>query len=467
MCGLAGFLCAPAAFNEDSVEQIIAAMTAAIRWRGPDSFGAWSDPAAGIALGHARLSIVDLSTAGQQPMTSASGRYVVAYNGEIYNHADLRARLEERGSAPPWRGHSDTETLVAGLDAWGVHSTIEQLVGMFAIAIWDRHKRKLLLVRDRLGEKPLCFGWQGRGATRSFIFGSELFALEAHPSFDSGVNRDSLVQMLRYGHVGEDNSIREGVSKVKPGEIVEISLDHPDPVCRSYWDGGSLAATASEQDSSHLSASAAVDQLEALLLDTVSRQMMSDVALGAFLSGGIDSSMIVALMQRHSDRAIHTFSIGFQEERYNEAEFAKAVAQHIGTKHTELYVGEAELLNVVPKLADIYDEPFADSSQIPTYLVAKLARNDVTVALSGDGGDELFCGYPRYLHGNWLVGRMGNFPHAVRAAASAISHQLPRRLLNSVVEPFSAHSFGKGDARTTDSENWRLRRKSKRGGSTP
>jgi asparagine synthase (glutamine-hydrolysing) len=289
----------------------------------------------------------------------------MVYNGEIYNHADLRDRLEAEGRAPAWRGHSDTETLLAGFDAWGVAETLTRTIGMFAIALWDRKDRVLRLARDRMGEKPLYYGWQ----RDTFLFGSELKALAAHPAFEASVNRDVLPEFLRHGHIGEDRSVYHGISKVRPGEIVTISGKSTGFQRETYWSGAEIAVTRGGPDAvRHDSPEAAVAALEALLLDAVDRQMMSDVPLGAFLSGGIDSSTVVALMQRLSDRPVHTFSIGFHEDRYNEAEHARAVAAHLGTDHTDLYVDEATLLGVVPMLAKMYDEPHADSSQIPTYL---------------------------------------------------------------------------------------------------
>jgi asparagine synthase (glutamine-hydrolysing) len=440
MCGITGFLVHPGRHGAVEAENTALAMARAIARRGPDSFGAWTDPEAGIAFGHRRLAILDLSPAGHQPMSSPSGRYVICYNGEIYNHLDLRAELEAAGRAPSWRGHSDTETLVAGFDAWGVEATISRAVGMFAIAVWDREARLLTLIRDRMGEKPLYFGWQGAGADRVFLFGSELAALRAHPGFEGGIDRAAIVQLMRHGYVGEDLTIHEGLSRVQPGEIVEIAWAAPEPRQRHYWSGAEIAAFTPRRD---ITPGAATEEFEALLLDAVERQMMSDVPLGAFLSGGVDSSTIVALMAKISARPVHTYSIGFQEERYNEAEFAKAIADHLGTDHTELYVDDAELRDVIPQLPDLWDEPFADSSQIPTYLVAKLAREHVTVALSGDGGDELFCGYDRYRQGAALMARTGGLPRPLRRAAAAAVQAVPARAWGALLEPFRPTPQGK------------------------
>lgn len=412
------------------------AMMDAIVHRGPDSQGRWIDREAGVALGHLRLAIVDLSPAGHQPMVSACDRYQIVYNGEIYNHAALRKTLEEAGVAPAWRGTSDTEVLLAGITAWGLEDTLARAQGMFAVALWDRKERTLTLARDRLGEKPLYFGWQAD----TFLFGSELKALRAHPAFRGQVRRDALTAMLRHGHVPEDLTIYAGLSKLRPGEMATLSHTDREPRRWFYWDGGAVAAA---PKGPVLSDQEAIDQLEALLLDAVGNQMMSDVPLGAFLSGGIDSSTIVALMQHLSDRPVHTFSIGFHEARYNEAEFAKAIGKHLGTHHTELYVGDTDLRDVIPSLPVMYDEPFADSSQIPTHLVAKLAREHVTVALSGDGGDELFGGYDRYRQGADFMKTLRALPYPLcRLGADAI-RALPVRLLNAVMEPLRPTPQGK------------------------
>ena len=432
MCGITGYLAPPA----PDFGAALPAMMAAIAHRGPDSDGQWTDPEAGIALGHLRLAIVDLSAAGHQPMISPSGRYVLSFNGEIYNHPRMRAELEAAGRAPAWRGHSDTETLLAGIDAWGLEKTLDRAVGMFAFGLWDRETRTLTLVRDRLGEKPLYYGWQGR----TLLFGSELKALRAHPDFRGAVARDALVEVLRHGHVGGDRSIYEGIAKVRPGETVTLSLADPDPERARYWDGAALAAAPKPPRRGD---EETVDALEALLLDAVGQQMMSDVPLGAFLSGGIDSSAVVALMQHQSETPVHSFSIGFHEARYNEAEFARAVAAHLGTHHTDLYVTDQELRDVVPRLAHIYDEPFADSSQIPTFLVSQLARQHVTVSLSGDGGDELFCGYGRYAHALKLRQALARMPAPLRRLGAGAIRALPAGALTALLAPLIPTPQGK------------------------
>ncbi len=436
MCGITGFLAPPA----PGAEATVTAMMRAIAHRGPDSQGHWCDDEAGIALGHLRLAIVDLTAAGHQPMASPSGRYMLSFNGEIYNHRQLRAEMEEQGRAPAWRGTSDTETLLAGVDIWGLEATLQRAVGMFAIGLWDRKTRDLTLVRDRLGEKPLYYGWQGAGADRALLFGSELKALREHPAFVGEIARNSLIEVLRHGNVGEDRSIYAGIAKVRAGEIVTVSLERPEPRRRLYWDGAAIAAA---QKPPRMSDTEAVDALESLLMDAVGQQMVSDVPLGAFLSGGIDSSTVVALMQHQSDTPVHTFSIGFNEARYNEAEFARAVAAHLGTRHTDLYVSDQELRDVIPRLPQIYDEPFADSSQIPTYLVSELARRHVTVSLSGDGGDELFCGYGRYAHALKLRHALDRMPAVLRGAGAGVIRSIPAGGLTRLLAPLIPTPQGK------------------------
>lgn len=436
MCGITGFLFSGQSQKRAQSEPQLRAMMDAISHRGPDSQGLWVDPEAGVGLGHLRLAIVDLSPAGHQPMVSACERYQIVYNGEIYNHVALRRDLEAAGHAPSWRGMSDTEVLLAGITAWGLEDTLAKAEGMFAIALWDRKHRTLTLARDRLGEKPLYYGWQGG----VFLFGSELKSLRAHPAFQGTVRRDSITAMLRHGHVPEDLTIYKDVHKLRPGEMATLSNEAPQPQRWFYWDGAAVAAS---PKGPVLSDQEAIDQLEALLLDAVGNQMMSDVPLGAFLSGGIDSSIIVGLMQHLSDRPVHTFSIGFHEARYNEAEFAKAIAKHLGTHHTELYVGDNDLRDVIPALPVMYDEPFADSSQIPTHLVAKLAREHVTVALSGDGGDELFGGYDRYRQGAGFLKILRALPHPLRSLGASAIRALPASLLNTVMEPLRPTPQGK------------------------
>ena len=435
MCGLAGFLGPPNAEGE----RRLAVMTERLAHRGPDSSGLWVDAAAGIGLGHARLAIVDLSPAGHQPMTSKSGRYVLVFNGEVYNHLDLRTELEQSGCAPGWRGHSDTETLSAGFDAWGVAATVARAIGMFAFAVWDRETRKLVLGRDRMGEKPLYYGWQGEGAHRTFLFGSELRALQAHPSCGAEIDRNAVAQFMRYGHVSGAPAIYAGLFRLMPGRLAQVSLERPEVVVTPYWSAVELA----QQPKREEDPGETIDALEALLRDAVDRQMLADVPLGAFLSGGIDSSLIVGLMQAQSERPIQTFTMGFREPRYNEAAFAARVAAHLGTDHTELYVEDGDLRDVVPMLPDIYDEPFADASQIPTFLVSKLAKGSIKVALSGDGGDELFCGYDRYRQGAGLMRHLERVPQLFRGAAAGAARAVPAGIWDKALAPLRKVAVGK------------------------
>ncbi len=381
--------------------------------RGPDDGGYWCDSEQRIGLGHRRLAIVDLSPAGHQPMVSASGRYVIAFNGEIYNHVGIREELE-RGA---WRGHSDTETLLAGIEAWGLEATLKKSIGMFAIALWDRQTRTLTLARDRIGEKPLYYGWQGKGEARVFLFGSELRALKAHPAFQVDIDRGALCLLLRHSYIPAPHSIYQGISKLEPGCMLSVSLAQPERRIWKYWSAIQVARTGAAQQFTG-TPTEAVDALEVLAKDAVRQQMMADVPLGAFLSGGIDSSTVVALMQVQSSRPVKTFTIGFENQGYDEAVHAKAVARYLGTEHTELYVTPAQAMEVIPRLPDLYSEPFADSSQIPTFLVSQLAKRHVTVSLSGDAGDELFCGYNRYQLTASLWHKIALVPSPLRALAA-------------------------------------------------
>jgi asparagine synthase (glutamine-hydrolysing) len=415
MCGIAGVF-VPGGVADAEAQAIVAAMTAVLRHRGPDDSGTWVDSAAGIALGHRRLSILDLSPLGHQPMHSPDGRYVITFNGEIYNFRALRSELTARGHR--FRGHSDTEVLLAAVSEWTIQPAVERLNGMFAFALWDRADRTLHLVRDRAGEKPLYYGWLGD----TLLFGSELKALRAHPSFASDIDRGALALFLRRGYIPAPHTIYRGVYKLPPGTLLSLKAgdgDHAAPV--AYWSARDAAARGLN-DPFPQSMACAVEECDALLRDAVKLRMEADVPLGAFLSGGIDSSIVVALMQAQSPRPVKTFAIGFEEARYNEAHRAAAVARHLGTDHTELYATPAEALAVIPRLPTLYDEPFADSSQIPTHLVAALTRKHVTVSLSGDAGDELFGGYRRYFRGPALWRAMRATPAVVRRAlARALS----------------------------------------------
>jgi asparagine synthase (glutamine-hydrolysing) len=391
MCGIAGFLLRQPRLDEDALRDLASRMAETLKHRGPDGGEVWSDAGAGISLGHRRLAIQDLSEAGRQPMTSACERYVITYNGEIYDFRALRCELEDRGRR--FRGHSDTEVLLAAISEWGLERAIARCHGMFAFALWDRRKRTLTLARDRAGQKPLYYGWCGD----AFLFGSELKALRSHPAFEAGIDRDALGLLLRYGWIPGPHSIYQGVGKLPPGTLLRIVASSTPATAspRPYWSAHEVAKRG-EAEPFRGSLAEATDALDGVLHEAVSGRMIADVGLGALLSGGIDSSLVVALMQKLSERRVKTFSIGFREPRHDEAPYARAVAQHLGTDHTELYVEPRDGLDVIPSLPSIYDEPFADASQIPTLLVSRLARSEVTVALSGDGGDELFAGYNRY-----------------------------------------------------------------------
>ncbi len=407
MCGITGFLDPTAQMNSDSLQAIAKEMTRTLRHRGPDDSGCWVDATPGIALGHQRLAILDLSPEGHQPMISANGRYILVFNGEIYDFLALRQKLQQLGHS--FRGHSDTEVMLASFCQWGLQAAIQQFNGMFAFALWDRQERILHLGRDRLGEKPLYYGWLGQ----TLVFSSELKALAAHPKFQPEIDRDALTSFLRLKYIPTPYSIYKGIYKLPPGTTLSWQGEAHHPLPQSYWSIKTVAESGiadpfigSEQD--------AIIHLDSLLRDAVGLRMVADVPLGAFLSGGIDSSTVVALMQAQSSQPIKTFTIGFQEDTYNEAEYAKAVAQHLGTDHTELYVTPEEALATIPKLPILYDEPFADVSQIPTFLVSQLAKQDVTVSLSGDGGDELFGGYERYLRGQSLWQKVSWIPTTIR-----------------------------------------------------
>jgi asparagine synthase (glutamine-hydrolysing) len=408
MCGIAGYLTR----RPDARAELLlhaTTMASAIAHRGPDASGVWCDELRGVALAHRRLAIVDLSPMGQQPMESVCGRYVVVYNGEIYNHGELRKSMPDI----PWRGHSDTETLLACLTRWGLQASLERIVGMFAMAIWDRQTQRLFLVRDRMGEKPLYYGWLPSG---DFVFGSELKALRAHPRWQAEIDRDALALYMRHNAVPAPHSIYRGIFKLSPGSSLQVSPDGTMSDER-YWSTVDAARQARTRPLV-LTDAQATDRLETLLGEAVAGQMVADVPLGAFLSGGVDSSAVVALMCRRSSTPVRTFSIGFTEKGYDEALHAKAVARHLGTDHTELYVTPDDAMRVIPRLPEIYDEPFADSSQIPTFLVAQMARRHVAVSLSGDGGDELFAGYNRYLVAERAWRRLHAIPLTVRRSVA-------------------------------------------------
>ncbi|MCA3053447.1 MAG: asparagine synthase (glutamine-hydrolyzing), partial [Rhodocyclaceae bacterium] len=422
MCGVAGFLLAGSGAPE--AQLTVRRMASRLERRGPDAFGDWHDVGSGIALSHRRLAILDTSPTGAQPMHSHCDRYVTTFNGEIYNFRELRQELSLLHPSIVWRGASDTEVILAGISYWGVETTLTKLDGMFAIAVWDKAEKSLHLARDRMGEKPLYYGYVGN----QFAFASELKALKVLDGWINEIDRVALIAFFRYSYIPSPLSIFKGIAKLMPGHYLKISQAdvhvRRTPDSRVYWKLDDAIAigrvhpfVGSEKE--------ATDALEKLLLTTVGKQMVSDVPIGAFLSGGVDSSTIVSMMQAQSASPIQTFTIGFNESDFNEAEHAKAVAQHLNTEHHELYVTPKQTIDVVPFLPTLFDEPFADSSQIPTYLVAHLARSKVTVSLSGDGGDELFCGYNRYTWMYKIWGAMSPFPSPVRCLAGRVASAIP------------------------------------------
>ena len=441
MCGIAGFIDVRRTLGADDLAAAGAAMAATLHHRGPDDSGVWFDPSAGVSLAHRRLAILDLSPAGRQPMVSSCGRLILTYNGEIYNHTELRRELEARGRR--FRGHCDAEVLIEACAEWGVEAALGRLNGMFAFAVWDRTGRTLTLARDRIGIKPLY--WAQFGTL--FLFASEIKALRAHGGWTPEIDRDSLAAFVRYCHVPSPHSIYRGVFKLQPGHLLVLAHTGAHEI-RAYWEPRKIVAAAAVTRLD-MSEEEAVDGLEALLRDTVNRHMVADVPLGAFLSGGIDSSVVVALMQAGSNRPINTYTIGFTEPRYDEARHARAVAAHVGTAHTELYAAPEQALNLVPELPRWYDEPFADSSQIPTLLVSELTRRHVTVALSGDGGDELFGGYRKYYKARTVALVAGRVPvHLRRVMQAGLSRMLAggarcHRALPAFLRP--ELSFNRGD----------------------
>jgi asparagine synthase (glutamine-hydrolysing) len=445
MCGISGFY-SKSSFKSD---EIIKKMNLAIHHRGPDDTGIWQDDNAGIFFGHQRLSIIDLSKAGHQPMISNSGRFILTYNGEIYNHLKIRKELEKINSNIIWRGNSDTETILEAIDFWGIELTLRKTEGMFAFGLWDQKTRSLTLARDRIGEKPLYYGWQGKGDNKVFLFGSELKALKAHPEFRAEISRDSIALQLRHNCIPAPYSIYKDIFKLLPGHYLELKESDLKnsllPNSQTYW---SLIETAIYGNNNQLTNSENNIQkdLEELLQSSVKKQMISDVPLGAFLSGGVDSSVLVALMQSQSNLPVKTFTIGFREEDYNEADHAKKIAKHLGTNHTELYVSSKRAMEVIPKIPLIYDEPFSDSSQIPTFLVAQLASKQVKVALSGDAGDELFCGYNRYVMSKKLWNIASLIPLSCRKILSSglkiLSSQNWQRISKVLPSSSQYHNIG-------------------------
>jgi len=428
VCGITGFIEPKRERSNDELCDLVTRMATTLQHRGPDDSGVWVDAAAGIALGHRRLSIIDLSPLGHQPMLSADGRYLIIFNGEIYNFRALREELESLGHK--FRGHSDTEIMLAAFVQWPVQAALQRFNGMFAFALWDRHERNLYLARDRMGEKPMYYGWQGH----TFLFGSELKALREHPSFRNEVNREALTLFLRYSYIPAPYSIYTGIHKLPAGTLLKLDCSQAQvalPQPEAYWSlreavqTGVAQASCLQTGSLRYDVNETIVQFDELLREAVKLRMEADVPLGAFLSGGIDSSTIVALMQAQSSRPVKTFTMGFHESGYNEAEHAKAVAQYLGTEHTELYVTPEETRAVIPRLPMMYDEPFSDSSQIPTFLVAQLARRHVTVSLSGDGGDELFAGYKHYQAGQKIWSKIKWLPASARQTVARAIQSIP------------------------------------------
>ncbi|MGQ0675888.1 MAG: asparagine synthase (glutamine-hydrolyzing) [Rhodospirillales bacterium] len=420
MCGIAGLFDTAAGAPDEALKAAAAAMIGTLAHRGPDGEGSWTDARSGVALAHRRLAIIDLSPGGAQPMKSGDGRYVITYNGEIYNYRELRAELESLGRK--FRSQSDTEVMLEAFCQWGVEAGVKRLIGMFALALWDARERTLYLVRDRLGVKPLY--WARFGAV--LLFGSELKALRAHPAWRAGVDRAALADYLRFAYVPGPATIFDGVNKLQPGHILAVRAGS-EPRMSAYWSALDVAR-AGVAARREIADAETVDRLDALLRDAVGRRMIADVPLGAFLSGGVDSSAVVALMQAQSARPVKSFTIGFEERDYDEATNARAVAKHLGTDHTELKVTPAEAQAAIPTLAEWYDEPFADSSQIPTLLVSRLTRRHVTVSLSGDGGDEAFAGYNRHIAAPSMWTRIAAMPMPLRKALACAVAFLPPRL---------------------------------------
>lgn len=428
MCGITGYW---QSVGRDAVEMthVVRDMAWQLAHRGPDDAGEWVEPGTGVALGFRRLAIVDLSPTGHQPMTSASGRFEIIFNGEVYNFSDLRSELQAAGHA--FRGTSDTEVILTAIESWGIVPAVKRFVGMFAIALWDRRERRLHLIRDRLGIKPLYYGWSG-GA---FLFGSELKSLAAHPNFSAEIDRRSLALYMRFGYVPAPYAIYSGIFKLPPGTVLTLHSQHDhEAQPEVYWSARDVTQAGREAPFTGTRAEA-IAELDSRLREAVALRMIADVPLGAFLSGGVDSSTVVALMQGLSSKPVRTFTIGFQEQAYDEAAHAAAVARHLGTDHTTQMLTPSDALDVIPLLPTMYDEPFADPSQIPTYLVSRLAREHVTVSLSGDGGDELLGGYNRYLVGEALWRRLGGTPTAAR--------QLGSRVLTSISPESWDRKFGR------------------------
>jgi len=430
MCGIAGYV-----GKTSYPYNCLGEMAKAINHRGPDDRGTWYNEDEEIGLAHARLSILDLSSAGHQPMHSVSKNFVLVFNGEIYNHKVLRSELELIAQRN-WLGHSDTETLLVAIDHWGLEKTLKKAKGMFAIALWDKRNKNLSLACDRIGEKPLYYGW----VNDQFVFASELKSIKKFPEFKNLIDRNSLALFLRFNSIPAPHSIYQDIYKLEPGQIIQLNAESKKVKKFNFW---STEEVYNKGNLSQISGTPKeiVDQLEVVLSKAVSSQMQSDVPLGAFLSGGIDSSTIVALMQSQSDSQVNTFTIGFNAKEYDEAKHARMVANHIGTNHFEMYVSERDALDIIPDLPNIYDEPFADSSQIPTYLVSKFAKQEVTVALSGDAGDELFGGYNRYVFAEKMFSKIMKGPISIRQLISSAIFTMTEEKWNTLLNNFLSERF--------------------------
>ena len=438
MCGFTGYISSDPMDKFSNNESIIHEMTGSLIHRGPDSEGYWKDSSEGIVMGFRRLAILDTSSNGNQPMISNNGQFVIVFNGEIYNHLILRKEIERIKKNHQWSSGSDTETILCGFELWGIHETIQKCTGMFGFAVWCKKNKELVLGRDRLGEKPIYYGWQGESHDRVFLFGSELKAFQKHPSFQKEIDRDSISSFLRYSYVPAPNSIYKDIFKLLPGHMLKVSQRNQKPETKEYWSASHIAQQ--NHKLSFASDSEAIDSLDEALRSSVKQQMIADVPIGAFLSGGIDSSVITSLMQEQSMEKINTFTIGFDQKGFNEAEHAKAVAKHLNTDHAELYIDSQDLLNVIPRLSELYDEPFGDSSQIPTYLISKFAKQTVTVALSGDGGDELFCGYNRYKITDKYWKKLKIIPPFLRRILANSILKIPPQQIDKMYSLFSRNS---------------------------
>jgi asparagine synthase (glutamine-hydrolysing) len=424
MCGITGFIMAQNSHTDPQLRTITQTMLSRLSHRGPDSSGIWTNEAEGVALGHTRLSILDLSPAGHQPMISKDGRLIITFNGEIYNYLEIALELESTGAS--FEGHSDTEVLLQAIASWGIRRTLEKANGMFAFAVWDNHKKELTLARDRFGKKPLYYGWQGS----TFFFSSELRALKTHPCFKATINRDALACYFRYSYIPSPYCIYKDIRKLEQGSYVTINPKKRQMPTSEFWSLKEVAEKHSNQLTG-ITEAEAIQLTNQKIRESVQLRLISDVPVGAFLSGGIDSSLVVSHMQALSSRPAKTFTIGFNEKKYDEAPAAKAIAQHLGTEHTECYIGTNELQDYIPTLSTVYDEPFSDISQLPSYLVCKLAREQVTVALSGDGGDEFFCGYDRYTLALKKWSKLQSMPKHLRKSIAMIMTIASRMAKNS------------------------------------